>query len=210
MLAKASEALPGWLASLASTVMPFHEATSGSASKSTELISLAPSTSRWPPWTLIAAPCEKICTGPWLASILRVTSGGTTIASHGGTVGSALFVLLTGRLYGLAVPGYGLLVAVQVAVVGSLRSVAMVPQGTVVGSTLVASAWPFGGTRSTPPAVSTTAATPTATPYFQAARSRRLGGEAGSWSRRSTSSLTPSLGTESFRPQAVSRLQRRV
>src|SRR2546423_9096217 len=85
----------------------------------------------------------------------------------------------------------------------------MVPQGTVVGSTLVARAWAFGCTRSTPPAVSTTAATPTATPYFQAARSRRLGGEAGSWSRRSTSSLTPSLGTESFRPQAVSRNQQR-
>src|SRR5437763_8180027 len=113
--------------------MPFHEATSGSASKSTELISLAPSTSRWPPWTLIAAPCEKICTGPWLASIFRVTSGGTTIASHGAAAGSALFVLLTGRLYGLAGAGYGRSVAVEVAEVGSWRPVALVPHATRVG-----------------------------------------------------------------------------
>ena len=104
MLAQAKEALPRCVESVAVTMMPPHDATSGSASNRAELMALVPGTTRWPPSTLIAAPCEKICTGPWLGSILRVTSAGTTIASHDGTVGSGLFVGLIGRLYGLPVP----------------------------------------------------------------------------------------------------------
>ena len=46
------------------------------------------------------------------------------MASHGTTPGSVLFVVFTGKLYGLPVP-YGLLIAVHVAVCGSFASVAI-------------------------------------------------------------------------------------
>src|ERR1700730_7113989 len=211
MLAEAIDTLPRWLASVAVTMMPSQDATSGSASNSAELVAPVPGTTRWPPSTRMAAPCEKTWTSPRLGSILSVTSGGTMIPSHDGTVGSGLFVELIGRLYGLPVP-YGLLVAVQVAVWLSPASVAIGPQGTVVGRTLEARTFPVrcGWTVSTPPAVNSTAAMPTPTPYFQASRSNRLAGEAGGFRRCRTSSLTPSLGTGHSALRRSRWLQRRV
>src|SRR5260370_34209231 len=66
----------------------------------------------------------------------------------------------------------------------------MGPQGTLVGRTVLARACGCGCTFSTPPAVSTTAALPTPSPYFQALRRRTATVEADSC-RRGTPTLLP-------------------
>src|ERR1700737_302008 len=208
-----NDASPLWLASAATIVIPFQDATSGSASKLTVLVVLVLMVLISPPFTTMPVPCEKIWTGPWLPSMTSLVADATWMSSGRrvaellgsglrqlGCVGSLVgrLVSLLGRMYGLPVP-YGLLTAVQVAVSGLPLSSLIAPHGTVVGTTLMASACGWVLTSPAPRAVSR-AATTTPRPNFQALRARKLPDGAGLASRWTATSLTPLPRHGSARP----------
>src|SRR6202022_2917480 len=215
-----NDASPLWLASAATIVIPFQDATSGSASKLTVLVVLVLMVLISPPFTTMPVPCEKIWTGPWLPSMTSLVADATWMSSGRtlaellgsglrqlGCVGSLVgrLVSLLGRMYGTPVPD-GLLTAVQVAVSGLPVSSLIAPQGTVVGTTLVASAWGWVLTSPAPRAVSR-AATTTPRPNFQALRARRARvGKAGGLRLASL----PSLGTGRHARRRFQWIQRRV